>query len=272
MAEETLDRRPCDPQDLREAVRIHTKKITDSCRDKDCVEDLRVFFTSDDQAVINSGSSIKSRCAELLYANLEVEPVSFNRNHYCIDITFYYRITADALQNGTRPVTTHGLAVFSKRVVLCGEDSRAKVFSSDPLSQPTVYSAGLPVAVVEVLDPMILGSKTLEEGDTTPYETLPYPIPVVVSDQFDGSLTAPTEGRRLYVSLGQFSLIRLEREAQLLVPTFEYRLPKKECCVDPGCAEDPCELFSRIAFPEEQFFPKGCEGCPESAPSPCGCG
>ena len=28
---------------VREAVCIHTRKIFDSCRDKDCVEDLRVY-------------------------------------------------------------------------------------------------------------------------------------------------------------------------------------------------------------------------------------
>lgn len=30
---------------IREAVCIHTKKIYDSCRDKDCIEDLRVYPT-----------------------------------------------------------------------------------------------------------------------------------------------------------------------------------------------------------------------------------
>ena len=30
---------------IREAVCIQTRKIFDSCRDKDCIEDLRVFPT-----------------------------------------------------------------------------------------------------------------------------------------------------------------------------------------------------------------------------------
>ena len=30
---------------IREAVCIHTKKIYSGCRDKDCIEDLRVFPT-----------------------------------------------------------------------------------------------------------------------------------------------------------------------------------------------------------------------------------
>ena len=30
----------CNIEDLQEALSIHTRKITDSCRDKDCIEDL----------------------------------------------------------------------------------------------------------------------------------------------------------------------------------------------------------------------------------------
>ena len=32
-----------DPRGIREAVYIHLKKIYDSCRDKDCVEDVRFY-------------------------------------------------------------------------------------------------------------------------------------------------------------------------------------------------------------------------------------
>ena len=45
----------------------------------------------------------------------------------------------------------------------------------------------------------------------------------------------------------------LERPTQLIVPVYDYGLPEKEC---PGNSEgDPCELFSRIPFPVEEFFP-----------------
>ena len=33
----------CDLSSVRESVCIHTRKIFDSCRDKDCVEDLRFY-------------------------------------------------------------------------------------------------------------------------------------------------------------------------------------------------------------------------------------
>ena len=38
-----------------------------------------------------------------------------------------------------------------------------------------------------------------------------------------------------------------------------YSLPTKECCDAAGCAEDPCEIFSRIPFPATQFAPTGCD-------------
>ena len=42
-----------------EAVCIHTRKIFDSCRDKDCVEDLRVYPTRSSQAVIDRALSVR---------------------------------------------------------------------------------------------------------------------------------------------------------------------------------------------------------------------
>ena len=56
----------CDPQDLRQALSIHTRKITDSCRDKDCIEDLRVYLTRGSQSMLDNAAGAKVRCAELL--------------------------------------------------------------------------------------------------------------------------------------------------------------------------------------------------------------
>ncbi len=251
----------CSIEDLQEALSIHTRKITDSCRDKDCIEDLRVYLTAGSQAILNTAVSAKVRCADLIYTYIDVEPVAFDRNHYCIDVTFYYRILADAVVSGVRPATLYGLAEFSKRAVLCGEDSRAHIFTSDTrLCGPdglSRYSANRPTAVVEVLDPMVLSSKVREVCDCR--ETTIPQIPDAIQRLFDENLVLGDESRRLYVTLGQFSIIRLERDAQLVVPVLSYSIPTKECCDAPGCAEDPCEMFSRIPFPEGQFVPKGCD-------------
>ena len=66
---------------IREAVCIHTKKIYDSCRDKDCIEDLRVYPTRSSQAVIDRALSVRGGRAELLQAYIDVEPASYNRGY-----------------------------------------------------------------------------------------------------------------------------------------------------------------------------------------------
>ena len=262
MAERCQGSVHCNIEDLQEALSIHTRKITDSCRDKDCIEDLRVYLTRGSQSVLDSAASVKVRCAELLNAYIDVEPVAFDRNHYCIDVTFFYRILADAVVGSCRPAAVHGLAVFSKRAVLCGEDSRAHIFTSDTrIGEPdgaSRYSANRPTAVVEVLDPMILASRVRETCDCK--DNCAMQIPQGILGCFDEDLVLSGENRRLYVTLGQFSIIRLERSVQLVVPVVDYSMPTKECCdALGGCTEDPCEMFSRIPFPASQFAPSGCD-------------
>lgn len=253
----------CDPGDLHQAMSIHTRKITDSCRDKDCIEDLPVYLTKGSQALLNCSAGTRVRCAELISTYIDVEPVAFDRNHYCIDVTFYYRVIADTIVGSARPATLYGLAVFTKRAVLCGEDSCAHIYRSDTrLCAPdgmTRSYANRPTAVVEVLDPMVLSSKVREACDCSSKDTSPVQVPDGIQSLFDEELNISPDGRRLYVTLGQFSIIRLERDAQLIVPVMDYSIPTKECCDNPGCTEDPCEMFSRIPFPASQFTPKGCD-------------
>lgn len=268
MSENCRDTLRFDLQDLQQAMSIHTRKITDSCRDKDCIEDLRVYLTKGSQSLLDTAASAKVRCAELLYTYIDVEPVAFDRNHYCIDVTFYYRVLADATIGTSRPAALYGLAVFNKRAVLCGEDSRAHIYTSDTrlcgADGPTRLSANLPTAVVEVLDPMVLSSRVRDVCECKCGEETALHLPAAIRALFDDELVLAGERRRLFVTLGQFSIIRLERDAQLIVPVLDYAIPTKECCENPGGAEDPCEMFSRIPFPAQQFAPNGCDGCPKA--------
>jgi len=263
MSDQCQDILRCDPGDLRQAMSIHTRKITDSCRDKDCIEDLPVYLTAGSQALLDSSAGTRVRCAELISTYIDVEPVAFDRNHYCIDVTFYYRVIADTVVGSARPATLYGLATFTKRAVLCGEDSCAHIFRSDTrLYCPdgvTRSYANRPTAVVEVLDPMVLSSKVRDANDCCGKEAAPLQAPESVKAMFDEALSCSPDRRRLFVTLGQFSIIRLERDAQLIVPVMDYSIPTKECCDNPGCTEDPCEMFSRIPFPASQFTPRGCD-------------
>ena len=110
---------------IREAVCIHTRKVFDGCRDKDCVEDLRVYPTETSQEVIDGAFSVRARSAELLYAQVDVQEIAFNRGYYTVDVTYFYRIFAETYPGGD---TITGLAIFDKRVMLFGSEASAKYF------------------------------------------------------------------------------------------------------------------------------------------------
>lgn len=85
---------------IREAVCINTRKIYDSCKDKDCVDDLRVFPTVTSQSYIDNALSIRPKSAELLYVAVNVEPISFNRGYYTVDCSYFYRVTGETFLPG----------------------------------------------------------------------------------------------------------------------------------------------------------------------------
>ena len=78
-------------------------------------------------------------------------------------------------------------------------------------------------------------------------------VPDSVCRVFDDALVIGGECKRAFVSLGVFSIVKLERRVQLLIPSYDYCVPSKECV---GATDDhPCDLFDRIDFPMEEFYP-----------------
>lgn len=242
---------------IREAVCIHTKKIYDSCRDKDCIEDLRFYPIRGAQAVIERAISIKAGQAELLYVYIDVEPVGFNRGFYTVDVRYFYRVTADAFIGAPRPVEITGLCVFDKRVILFGSEGNAKIFSSETaiadLDSQNIRKSNLPTCVVESVDPIVLNMKLVDVCDFRPNDFELTEIPPCIFGCFGDDLVFGGDSKRIYVTLGQFSIIRLERDTQLLMPAYDYCMPEKDC----GCSndDDPCEIFRHVRFPVDEFFP-----------------
>ncbi len=253
----------CRPDDLHCALAIHTQKITDSCRDKDCIEDIRVYLSRESQQTLENASGAKVRTADLIYTSVNVTSVGFHPNHYCIDLVFYYRIIADAMVGTCRPATLYGLAMFPKRAILCGEVSGTHIFTNE-CSKLDICEDHMPRAVVEALDPMVLSTRI---GCGCSPDPCAQQIPESILNIFDEELVTCGEHKKLYVTLGQFSIIRLERPAQLVVPVLDYSIPTKQCCDNPGCSENPCDLFARIPFPTAEFAPTGCD-----QEQNCGCG
>ncbi|MEG1720522.1 MAG: hypothetical protein RR281_02335, partial [Pseudoflavonifractor sp.] len=157
---------------IREAACIHTRKIFDSCRDKDCLEDLRFYPTHSSQCAIDRAISVKAGKAELLHVYIDVEPVGFNRGFYTVDVRYFYRVTADAFVGAARPVEICGLCVFDKRVILFGSEGTAKIFSSEAalesMDEETIVSRNLPTAVVEAVDPIVLNMKLVDVCECRP--------------------------------------------------------------------------------------------------------
>lgn len=249
---------------IREAVCIHTRKIFSSCRDKDCIEDLRFYPTASAQSVLANAQCIRGGSAELLYTFVDVEPVNFNRGFYTVDMRFYYRIILQAMNGGTRYTEVEGLAAFDKRVVLFGSESNAKVFSSEPaenmVDMPLDLTANLPIAVVQAVDPILLCARFADNCNCNcPCDCgVLTGVPEGILDAFDEPIILDESIiRRIYVSLGQFSTVSLQRDTQLLIPVYDYCVPSNDCTLASlgNCAEDPCKVFEGVDFPIDEFFP-----------------
>ena len=231
---------------VREAVCIHTKKIYSSCRDKDCVEDLRVFPTRTSQGYIENAFSIRPKSAELLYAGVNVEEITFNRGYYTVDVTYFYRVTGECVPNA-KIVT--GLCVFNKRVILFGSEGSVKVYTSDG---EITTQADQPVGVVEAVDPIALSMQLTEKDCAAPLDRIPE-VPANILAAFPEELVLTDCKRLWYATPGPLSIIRLERDSQLVIPVYNYCIPENECVGTSD--DDPCTLFGRIRFPVEEFYP-----------------
>lgn len=234
---------------IREAVCINTRKIFDSCKDKDCIEDLRIFPTLSSQSYIDCALSIRPKSAELLYVDVKVEPVSFKKGSFTVDCSYFYKLIGETFPGGE---LCQGLGIFDKRVMLFGSEGNVKHFSSCPNEQHSVCRCDMPMATVNSVDPIALSMRITDCPVCSCCEEN-HCIPSFIACAFPEQLQTDDGHKRWYATLGQFSIIMLERSTQLLIPAYDYCLPDKEC---PGSSEDdPCQLFGRIRFPVEEFFP-----------------
>ena len=240
----------------REPICIDTNRVYDSCCDKDCLADLRVYFPSSVQPLIENANAVRCRKAEVINCCVDVEPLQFNKGCYSVDITYFFKLKCDMFTTACcDPATVCGLASFTKTCLLYGSEGNVKVFTSDykedAMDSQLPFSNTNPRAKVQVVDPVVLEAKLCEAGECADCECS-FKIPNCVARQFDGSFAQQSQSTAVKVTLGLFSIVQLERDAQILVPSAEYCIPKKECNFND---DDPCDSFKKIHFPMNEFFP-----------------
>ena len=256
------NRSSCGGASGKETVCIETNRILDSCRDRDCFENTRVYLTDIGNDIIERTGNVRTKEATIAWTYINIDPVRFNSGFYTVTIRFFIKLLFEACMGQGRAQEFEGIAVVEKKVILYGGESNVSVFRSscadnfcDP-PEPTCGVKNLPEAVVEVVDPIILSTGVYEKalcpsccsccsccGD----------IPERVTVGLNGCLCDEDGDRFLLVSIGVFSVVRIVRPGQYLVNATEYCVPDKECIAPDE--DDPCRIFNSMAFPINEFCP-----------------
>ena len=279
-------------------VCVETNRILDSCRDRDCFENVRVFLTDLGREIIDRTTQVRVKDACIAWTYIGLDPIQFNRGFYTVHIRFYVKLIFEACicgghGGGAQSTEFDGIAVLEKQVVLFGGDASVSVFrsSSDGTAfcsepEPCYKERSVPTAVVEVVEPIVLGVRVLEPLCHEP--VCCYCCACDVPHAIAGCLSGPLcghdhghdgcrecghgskedDGRVLVVSLGIFSLVRLVRPAQYLISAADFVIPDKECV--SGGPDNPCDLFRAMEFPVSEFSPAPLP-LPVTDRNKCGC-
>ena len=258
---------------IKEAVCIDAYRVYDSCADKDCLDNLRVYFTEAGQHVIDQACNVKMRNVNVVNVYLDLEPVPFQKGFYSVDMTFFFEVVLDVFTAPAgMPVTVCGLSVFSKKVILYGSEGNVKIYSSDfsrdEMDCQNMPSKNLPRATVQVAEPIGLSAELCEYRECCCEPVCR--IPECICKRYGGEFVCKGMCKLVNVTIGLFTIVQIERNVQMLIPAYDFCVPEKECVTS---TDNPCELFSRIEFPTHEFFPpKSSEVSEGETGCGCGCG
>lgn len=256
----------------RESVCIDCNRVLDSCRDKDCYENVRVYLTDCGQDLIEKTNNVRCKDACVVGCQIGLDEVPFHCGFYQVTVRLYTKLCLEACIQLGRPQEFEGMAVTEKRVVLYGSEGNVRIFQSDPNQSGFCAcpahgkkKSNLPVAVCEVAEPVVLDLRVVEEPECCCCCCCLEELQEELVDFSDGRYVDDENAKKLAVTLGFFSVIRIERPGQYLVNATENSVPEKECVV--ANENDPCAIFRGMDFPVSQFAPPS---YPPMRPS-CGC-
>ncbi len=236
---------------------IDVGRVFDSCSDRDCLEDLRLYFSRDDQNVIDCASCVRAKKAEILGTLIDVEALPFQEGRYSCTITFFAQVQLEVYKDCDCACDVLcGCTVFEKRVVLCGGEGAAQLFCSDADQNGclcrSMNKEATPRCCVQVAEPVVLEARLVDTCGCACGGMKRFPESIV--EAYGGCL-AEDGGKTVSVTLGVFSIVRLIRQTQLVIPVLDYGVPCKECSCDEATA---CDVFRKMCFPLEEFYPSCC--------------
>ena len=130
------------------------------------------------------------------------------------------------------------------------------------------------VSITTAVDPLLLCARIVDCSCGNCCDcTAVTGVPTGIAEAFDEPILFEPQTRRVCISIGQFSIVRLERGTQLLIPVFDYCIPSGSCqpvgSISCSSCDDPCEMFESVSFPVDDFFPAGIAECGADTPTNC---
>ncbi len=265
----------CQDSQFRESVCIDAYRVYDSCADKDCLENLRVNFSESCQHIIDQATSVRVKNVSIVTTYIDLEAIPFRKGYYSVDMTFFFEVNLEVfVAPSVMPASVSGLCVFNKKVILYGSEGNVRIFTSNcSATDADIQNSScgnLPKATVQVADPVALSARLCDPRECC--HQIQCRVPESICRRFGGEFVhSHNINRTVAVTLGLFTIVQIERNVQMRIPAYDFCIPNKECV---SSTDDPCDLFSRIEFPTEEFFPprtldesfgSGCGGCKNRA-------
>ncbi len=256
---------------------ISVDKIFDAVKSKECLEDIKVYLTEQGQDLVDRANNIRAKSVEVLNACISVSDVAFNKGYYTVSIRYYFRITFEACIPGGRGAEFSGIAVYDKTLVLFGGEGGVNIFTSDVTNTDFCRCTNIiegvvnmPKAVVEIATPIVLDVKVVDRSYN--YGCCCCccdQIPEYITECVNGTLTDNLGVKNLYITLGIFSIIRMQRPATLLIHASDYCIPEKETGTLGSTSSNPCDVFKNMCFPTSDFCPPAPPCCQDHSTGNC---
>ena len=254
------DSRDC----FKEAVCIDAMRVYDSCSDKDCLEDLRVLFPAARQALVDSATNARIRDVSVPHrvhrpAAHPVQQGLLLGGHDVLlrrgrgPVWRAHRQPGAGKRRGGVQQKGNPLRQRGQReAVLLGPQHRGPPPGED--------CRVLPKATVQVAEPVALSARLCDRPQCgcEPYCR----IPESIAARYGGGFEDCQGHNALYATIGLFTIVQLVRNVQMLIPAYDFCVPEKECVAS---SDNPCELFRRIDFPTEEFFPPRAGDLPDGS-------